>query len=79
MDPSGPRILLNTLIAFILGSVLGVGLALLIEMLNRPIRSSSDLKELLGVPVLGTIEWRQPPRRALGFKALMAPRRLRLN
>ena len=79
MDPAGPRILLNTLIAFILGSVLGVGLALLIEMLNRPIRSPSDLKELLGVPVLGTIEWRQPPRRALGFKALMAPRRLRLN
>jgi polysaccharide biosynthesis transport protein len=79
MEPAGPRVLLNTLIAFVLGTVLGVGIALLLELLNRPIRSAGDLKDVLGIPVLGTIEWKRPRGRA-GFRALMAPRRLpRLN
>jgi chain length determinant protein EpsF len=78
-EPSGPRVLLNTLVAFLLGTVLGVGLALLLELLNRPVRSSADLKEMLGIPVLGTIEWKQA-RAGGGLRALMAPRRLlRLN
>jgi succinoglycan biosynthesis transport protein ExoP len=79
MDPSGPRVLFNALVSVLLGTILGVGIALLIEMLNRPIRSSGDMRELLGVPVLGTVEWRHPRPRALGLKALMGPRRLRLN
>ena len=79
LEPSGPRILFNTLISVLLGTILGVGLSMLIEMLNRPIRSVSDMKDVLGIPVLGTIEWKQPRRRAAGLKALMSPRRLRLN
>jgi chain length determinant protein EpsF len=80
VEPSGPRVLLNTLIAFLLGTVLGVGLALLLELLNRPIRSASDMKEVLGIPVLGTIEWKAPRGRAGGIRSLMTPRRLlRLN
>jgi polysaccharide biosynthesis transport protein len=78
-EPAGPRVLLNTLIGILLGTVLGVGLAILLELVSRPIRSSADLKDMLGIPVLGTIEW-QAPRRAGGIRALMAPRRLlRLN
>ena len=50
MEPSGPRVLLNTLVSVLLGTVLGVGISLLIEMLNRPIRSAGDMKELLGGP-----------------------------
>lgn len=80
IQPSGPRVLLNTLIAFVLGTVLGLGLALLLELLNRPIRSAADMKDLLGIPVLGTIAWKRAPGRAGRFGALMAPRRLlRLN
>lgn len=79
MEPSGPRVLFNTLVAILLGTVLGVGAAFLIEMLNRPIRSAGDLKDVLGIPVLGSIEWRPRRPRALGWKALMGPRRLRLN
>jgi chain length determinant protein EpsF len=80
VEPSGPRVLLNTLIAFLLGTVLGVGLALLLELLNRPIRSANDMKEVLGIPVLGTIEWKAPRGRAGGIRSLMTPRRLlRLN
>ncbi|MEO7495725.1 MAG: chain length determinant protein EpsF [Massilia sp.] len=79
VEPAGPRVLFNTLVAILLGTVLGVGIAFLIEMLNRPIRSAGDLKDVLGIPVLGTIEWRPQRSRALGWKALMGPRRLRLN
>jgi chain length determinant protein EpsF len=79
IDPAGPRVLLNTLVSILIGTVLGVGLAMLLELVNRPIRSSSDLKDMLGIPVLGTIDWKASPR-AGGIRALMAPRRLlRLN
>jgi succinoglycan biosynthesis transport protein ExoP len=79
LEPFGPRVLLNTLVAVLLGTVLGVGLGLLLELLNRPVRSASDMKDVLGIPVLGTIEWKPPRVRGSGFKALMGPRRLRLN
>lgn len=80
LAPSGPRVLLNTLISILLGTILGVGIALLLELLNRPIRSASDMKDMLGIPVLGTIEWKPPRGRAGGLRNLMAPRRLlRLN
>lgn len=79
VEPAGPRVLLNALVSVLLGTVLGVGLSLLIEMLNRPVRSAADMRDLLGVPVLGTVEWRQPRPRATGLRALMAPRRLRVN
>jgi len=79
VEPSGPRVLLNTLVAILLGTVLGLGLALLLELLQRPVRSGGDMQELLGIPVLGTIEWQAPPRRG-GLRALIGPRRpLRLN
>jgi chain length determinant protein EpsF len=79
-DPSGPRVLLNTLVGILAGTVLGVGLALLLELLNRPVRSPSDVKDMLGIPVLGTIEWKSPRVRGRGIRALMTPRRLlRLN
>lgn len=79
IEPAAPRILLNTLVSILIGTVLGVGLAMLLELLNRPIRSPSDLKDMLGIPVLGTIDWTAAPRRR-GVRALIAPRRrLRLN
>ncbi|MGI4719865.1 MAG: chain length determinant protein EpsF [Janthinobacterium lividum] len=78
--PSGPRVLLNTLVSIVLGTILGVGLALLLELLNRPVRSAGDVKDMLGIPVLGTIEWRVKRPKGGGIRALMAPRRLlRLN
>lgn len=79
-EPSGPRVLLNTLVSILLGTILGVGLALLLELINRPVRSTGDVKDMLGIPVLGTIEWRMKRSRTAGIRALMTPRRLlRLN
>ena len=78
--PSGPRVLLNTLVSIVLGTILGVGLALLLELVNRPVRSTGDIKDMLGIPVLGTIEWRVKRPKGGGIRALMTPRRLlRLN
>ncbi|KFI05583.1 chain length determinant protein EpsF [Massilia sp. BSC265] len=79
-EPAGPRVLLNTLVSILLGTILGVGLALLLELINRPVRSTGDVKDMLGIPVLGTIEWRMKRPRTAGIRALMTPRRLlRLN
>lgn len=50
--PSSPKILLNTLLAGLFGTLLGIGIALLLESTNRRLRSAADLPELVGVPVL---------------------------
>jgi succinoglycan biosynthesis transport protein ExoP len=54
-DPSRPRVFLNVLVSVFLGTLLGVGLALMLELANRKVRSADDLVESLDLPVLGTI------------------------
>ena len=54
-DPSKPRVLLNILVSIFLGTLLGVGLALMLELMNRRVRSADDLSEALNMPVLGSI------------------------
>ena len=54
-DPSKPKVFLNILVSIFLGTLLGVGLALMLELANRRVRSAQDLAEALEVPVLGTI------------------------
>ena len=54
-DPSKPRVLLNTLVSIFLGGILAVGLSLVLELMNRRVRSTDDLVEALELPVLGTI------------------------
>jgi capsular polysaccharide biosynthesis protein len=54
-DPSKPRVLLNILVSIFLGTLLGVGLALVLELANRRVRSGDDLADALGVPLLGSI------------------------
>jgi len=69
LAPSGPKVLLNTLLAIFLGALLGVGLAFLMEMIDRRVRSAEDLASGLDIPVLGELSWRKArrglfPRRA---------------
>ena len=52
---SKPRLLLNTLVAIILGLLLAITGALLVELTHRRIRSVEDLQEALGIPNLGAI------------------------
>ena len=53
--PSSPKILLNTVLSVFFGGLLGMGLALLLEQLNRRLRSARDLPELLDIPVLAVL------------------------
>ncbi len=52
---SSPNVMLNVLLAVFLGSLLGIGIAFLMEMIDRRVRSSDDLAGTLELPVLGEI------------------------
>lgn len=54
-EPSKPRALLNILISVFLGTLLGVGAAMILELGNRRVRSAADLAEANGLPVLASI------------------------
>jgi chain length determinant protein EpsF len=80
LEASSPKVVLNTILSLFLGGFLGLGFGLLAEMLDRRVRSDSDLAEALGAPVLGVIDWKDAPRRPTGLKKLFSPQsRLRLN
>ncbi len=53
-EPSKPKILLNIIASIFLGGMLGVGVALLMELLDRRVRSEQDLADM-GIPVLGSL------------------------
>lgn len=53
--PTKPRVTFNVAMAVFFGTLLGVGLAIGLEMLNRRVRSPRDLSDALGIPLLGAI------------------------
>jgi capsular exopolysaccharide synthesis family protein len=53
--PSSPKPVRNTILALILGLAIGVGLALLLDRLDRRLRDQDDAEALFARPVLGTI------------------------
>lgn len=63
--PASPRLRLNLVLAVALGSLLGIGLALLREMTDRRVRSAYDLVAVLGAPVLGVLVGDADHRRRL--------------
>ncbi len=52
--PSSPKILLNMLVATFVGAFFGIGVALMLEIFNRRIRTAEDIQGLLDLPVLNT-------------------------
>lgn len=55
IEPSSPKLWLNTLFAVVLGSLLAVGAALLLELSDRRVRSADDLVAALDLPVVGVM------------------------
>jgi capsular polysaccharide biosynthesis protein len=81
--PSGPKIVLNTVLSIFLGGLLGLGAAFVRELMDRRIRDVEDLLVIDGVPVIGVLEpkaklgeilWRVAPARGLAGpqRALLA-------
>ncbi|WIV96561.1 chain length determinant protein EpsF [Kinneretia aquatilis] len=55
VEPASPRVLLNVVLSVVLGLMLAVGVALVMEMLDRRVRSFEDISQGLGLPVLGVM------------------------
>ncbi|MFP5418917.1 MAG: chain length determinant protein EpsF [Gammaproteobacteria bacterium] len=53
--PSGPRVQFNLLLAVFFGTLLGVSLGFLIELLDRRVRSGHDILGGLEIPVLAEV------------------------
>jgi polysaccharide biosynthesis transport protein len=64
-SPSSPKPVRNGMLGLILGLLLGLGLAFLVERLDRRMRDPRELEDAYGLPVLGTIS----ESRALGTVA----------
>lgn len=50
-----PNKMLNMAIALVLGLMIGVGLAFLLEYLDTTVKTEQDVEELLGLPIIGII------------------------
>ena len=67
LEPSSPKILLNTGLAVLLGGLLAVGGVLLVELLNRRVRGAEDISRTLQLSLLGVLAPSRR-RRFLGLK-----------
>lgn len=54
-SPIKPRPMLNVAIAFVVGLMVAVGLAFLLEYLDNTVKKEEDVENLLGLPVLGIV------------------------
>lgn len=63
--PASPKLGLNLVMALVLGTMLGVGFAFLAENLDDRVRSTEEVEERVGAPVLGhvpyVVEWGDSP------------------
>jgi non-specific protein-tyrosine kinase len=85
-EPIRPRLLLNTLLAAIVGAIVGLGVGFLREYLDDTIKASHNLKEVFGLNVLAPIgriegEGKRTLVHTLGKRSRMAEayRMLRTN
>ena len=53
-SPSKPRVILNVLLSLFIGTLLGVGIGFLVELLDRRVRSGQDIAGL-DIPVLAEV------------------------
>lgn len=77
IEPSSPNVALNTALAVFLGSLLAIGTVLLLELMDRRVRSVDDVIAALDLPVIGVLPKTGAKRWSPG-KALQSPMQQRL-
>ena len=55
LKPSKPRVFVNVLLSMFLGTLLGVGIGFLVELLDRRVRSGQDIAAGLEIPVFAEV------------------------
>ena len=70
LEPSSPKIFLNSVVAVLLGGLLAIGGVLSLELMNRRVRSAQDISVTLGLPILGMLA---PTQRNRFFGRLNRP------
>jgi uncharacterized protein involved in exopolysaccharide biosynthesis len=71
--PASPKILLNIMLSFVVGTILGIVMVTLLELMDRRVRTRSDLE--FDVPLLAVLNRRGPPaQRLLGWSGSTRPR-----
>lgn len=73
LQPSSPKIVLNTALATVLGTLLALGAVLLMELLDRRVRRPEDVVQMLDLPVIGTMP---KPLRAGATRTQAIPKRV---
>jgi chain length determinant protein EpsF len=73
LEPSSPRVMLNTILAFVGGVLLAIGAALGLELRDRRVRNIDDAADALGLPVIGSLP-KPGSRIRLGGASLMQKR-----
>lgn len=53
--PVSPNVKLNLLIGMVLGLMVGIGFAFLMEVLDKTVKDERYIREVLGLPILGTV------------------------
>ena len=64
-ESSSPKILRNTMLAIFLGFWMGIGMVLVMERLDRRVRSAKDVERMLGHPILVEIAQQRRPGETL--------------
>ncbi|CAH2714876.1 putative capsular polysaccharide biosynthesis protein YwqC [Neobacillus rhizosphaerae] len=54
--PVKPKPILNMAIAFVIGVMIGIGTALLLDFMDNTFKDEHDVEACLGLPVLGTVQ-----------------------
>ncbi|MGL5067484.1 MAG: YveK family protein [Sarcina sp.] len=54
-NPVSPNKALNTIIGFMLGMMIAIGISFLLEYMDNTVRSKDELEKLLDIPVIGSI------------------------
>lgn len=55
MSPVSPQPLLNLMVSLVIGLMIGVGLAVLLEFIDQTVKTEQDVEKILGLPILGSI------------------------